>query len=219
MINFLRIKEDKRLFNALKTGFSSISIKLISVILSMVTVPMTLSYLGKERYGIWLTISSTLAFISFADFGLGNNLVNSISKAHANNNLFFAKIEISNSFFLMCVISVIISVLFVFFGFNSSLIQRGIQLNEEVRNTLILVFSLVIFGLPFAISQRILEGYQEGYRYQLFLLVNTILGFLMILLFTKLKLGMPYLAFAFLTPTIFANFTSSFFIFFFLNQI
>ena len=34
---------------------------------SLVTVPLTLKYLGNERFGLWMTISSVLAMAAFAD--------------------------------------------------------------------------------------------------------------------------------------------------------
>ena len=40
--------------------------------LTIAIVPLALDYLGPERYGIWLTLSSFLALLGFMDLGLGN---------------------------------------------------------------------------------------------------------------------------------------------------
>ena len=75
--NFIHnLKLDERLVAILKTGFSSLIIKLLSVIISFISVPLTYNYLGVDRYGIWLTITSMVAFLTFADLGLGISLIN-----------------------------------------------------------------------------------------------------------------------------------------------
>src|SRR5437588_8148757 len=39
----------------------------------IITVPLTVRYLGAERYGAWITISSVLLFLGFSDFGLASS--------------------------------------------------------------------------------------------------------------------------------------------------
>src|SRR5574341_1512330 len=41
----------------------------------LAAVPLTLGYLGQERYGLWATISSFLVLLQFADLGIGNGLL------------------------------------------------------------------------------------------------------------------------------------------------
>lgn len=43
----------------------SIGIKTVGVFVSLFIVPITLGYLSEEEYGIWLTLSSMLAWIVF----------------------------------------------------------------------------------------------------------------------------------------------------------
>ena len=47
----------------------SIGIKTVGVFVSLFIVPITLGYLSEEEYGIWLTLSSMLAWIGFFDIG------------------------------------------------------------------------------------------------------------------------------------------------------
>ena len=44
----------------------------------LVTVRLTLKYLGNERFGLWMTISSVLAMAAFADFGVGIGVLNTM---------------------------------------------------------------------------------------------------------------------------------------------
>jgi len=68
---------------------------------SLITVPLTLHYLGAERYGLWATLSSVIALASFADFGLGNGLLNALSGAHGRDDRDEAAREVSTAFLLL----------------------------------------------------------------------------------------------------------------------
>jgi hypothetical protein len=64
------------------TASTSFLSKALTILISFVSVPLTVHYLGTERYGIWLTMSSLLTWMAMTDFGLaGNALVNVISEA------------------------------------------------------------------------------------------------------------------------------------------
>ena len=69
-----------------------------TILISLILVPMTLSYLNPYEYGIWLTLSSTLAWIYTFDIGLGNGLRNKLTEALALNDLKLARIYVSTSF-------------------------------------------------------------------------------------------------------------------------
>ena len=62
------------------TASASILSQALAVLISIVSVPLTVHYLGQERYGVWLTISSLMTWMTMTDFGLtGNALINLIS--------------------------------------------------------------------------------------------------------------------------------------------
>ena len=57
------------------TASSSFVTKALNVLISFLSVPLTVHYLGAERYGVWLTISSLLTWMSMTDFGLAGQCV------------------------------------------------------------------------------------------------------------------------------------------------
>jgi hypothetical protein len=64
------------------TASTSFLSKALTIIISFASVPLTVHYLGAERYGVWLVISSLLTWMSLTDFGLaGNGLVNLPNRA------------------------------------------------------------------------------------------------------------------------------------------
>ena len=57
------------------TTTTSAIARVVQIVASLLTVPLTLRYLGPELYGLWLTMSSVMAMFAFADLGVGNGLL------------------------------------------------------------------------------------------------------------------------------------------------
>src|SRR5579871_566674 len=77
----------ERYRRAALTGAASIIQRGLTIVISLVSVPLTIHYLGPERYGVWLTISSILVWLALTDFGLaGTALINVISEAHGRDD-------------------------------------------------------------------------------------------------------------------------------------
>jgi O-antigen/teichoic acid export membrane protein len=53
----------------------------VGFLVSFLSVPLTIGYLGSERYGVWLLLSSLLAWVRLADLGIGNGLRTAIASA------------------------------------------------------------------------------------------------------------------------------------------
>ena len=60
------------------TAAAAFAAKIVAVAAVFVTVPLTLNYLGSERYGLWMTISSVSLMLGFADLGIGNGVLLSL---------------------------------------------------------------------------------------------------------------------------------------------
>ena len=75
--------------------------KCLSFASILISVPLTVHYLGVERYGLWMTITSLVVVLSFADLGLGNGLLNAIAVASARSDRRAAQIAVSSAFFML----------------------------------------------------------------------------------------------------------------------
>jgi len=73
-------------------------LKGISIGISLLLVPLTLNYLDKEGYGLWLTLSSIVSWFSLFDIGLGNGFRNKFAEATAVKNDDLAKTYVSTTF-------------------------------------------------------------------------------------------------------------------------
>src|SRR4051794_27682018 len=65
---------------ALSASTEAIS-RVVSVLTGLITVPLTISYLGTEEYGLWMTISAAIGFFVFADLGIGSGVLNAVARS------------------------------------------------------------------------------------------------------------------------------------------
>ncbi|HMH01775.1 MAG TPA: hypothetical protein VK555_10200, partial [Terriglobales bacterium] len=64
---------------------SAVMARVLAIGVSVVSVPLTIGYLGGERYGAWVTIASVVTFLSITDFGLASSLTNALGNAQAED--------------------------------------------------------------------------------------------------------------------------------------
>lgn len=106
-LNNKLIGEDKRSALVRKNVFFSLLFKGIAMGTSFFMVPITLDYLNKEIYGVWLAISSILFWFTFLDVGLGSGMRNYLSAALSNNDMNLARKYVSTTFFLLALIAIV----------------------------------------------------------------------------------------------------------------
>ena len=99
-----------------------------SILCSFLLVPLTINFLDTENYGIWLTLSSFIAWFSFFDIGLGNGLRNKFTEAKARGDLNLARAYISSAYFT---ISCICAFLILFFIISNFFIDWTVVFNSN----------------------------------------------------------------------------------------
>jgi len=90
--------------NLKKNIAASFVLKAVSIVLSLIKVPILLAYLNSEKYGVWLTIASILDWMSIFDLGLGHGFRNRFAEAIALNDQDKAKGLVSTAYTSMSVI-------------------------------------------------------------------------------------------------------------------
>jgi O-antigen/teichoic acid export membrane protein len=83
----------------------SLVFKCLAVLATFIAVPLTLHWLGPEKYGIWSTILSVVSWIVFFDLGVGNGLKNRLAEAIATQQPKKAAHSIACAYSLMALIS------------------------------------------------------------------------------------------------------------------
>jgi O-antigen/teichoic acid export membrane protein len=162
-----------------------------------VSVPLAIGYLGTERYGLWMAISSVLAMLNFADLGMGNGLLNAISAADATSNRQMAVRSVSSAFFILVAIAGCIATLA--FALNPVLPWKSIfnittpLAASEVAPS-VLVFTLcVALNLPLGIVDKVQIGFQEGFANSLWQSASALLGLASVVAAIRFKCSLPLL--------------------------
>ncbi len=119
----------------------------------MALVPVTIDYLGKVEYGIWLTLASILSWLINLDFGIGNGLRNKLAEALALNDKKLAQIYISTSY---AVFGLGISIALLFFFSVQGLLDWTTILQApreyfELLNTLVF-WVIILFLVQFLLK-------------------------------------------------------------------
>lgn len=100
---------------AVKGVVLSVVAKMIYIISSFLIVPLTIDYVNPTQYGIWLTMSSIISWITLFDMGLGNGFRNRFAEAKAEGNIELAKCYLSTTYFAVVII-VLVVFLFIIVG-------------------------------------------------------------------------------------------------------
>jgi len=176
---------------------SAIGKSALAFIVAIVSVPLTVRYLGSERYGVWVTISSFLAFLSFTDFGLANSLTNALGKAQATEARDSGRRYISTAFIVLSVIALLTLVLgaalaprlatFLFPNMQSSLART------EVVPALIISLSIFALNFPLLITNRVLAAHQENALANVWNMAGSLANLVAILAVILFRGGLPWL--------------------------
>lgn len=137
----------ERSVKAKKNILSSFFLKGISIVISLLLVPLTIDYLNPTKYGIWITLMSVIAWFNFFDIGLGNGLRNKFAIAKAEGKFELARTYISTTYAIITIISM---ALFIVFFIVNHFLNWGKILNTtedlvELEKLVFIVFSVFCF--------------------------------------------------------------------------
>jgi O-antigen/teichoic acid export membrane protein len=193
------------------TTATSIAARGIGFATSLITVPLTLHYLGAERYGMWATLSSVIALASFADLGLGNGLLNALASAHGRDDRDAGAREVSTAFFLLLSVAATLGVVLLLAYphidwarvYNVTSPQAGAEAGPATAAFI----GCILANLPLGVVARIRQGYQEGYRTSVFDAAGNVLGLLLVLTAINFRAPLVWLVLAMAGAPVIANLT------------
>lgn len=134
---------------------------------TFLSVPLSLNFLGKERYGIFETLLTMLSWASLANLGLGHGLRNKISYALAEDNNNLIKHLIGATFFLSAMVVVtllVIGNIMIYYFLDFSWFFKNITVPiQEVRLSFSISFSFFCFSIFLDLFSSIALGIHKSY--------------------------------------------------------
>lgn len=163
-------------------------LKGISMLASFSLVPMTIGYVSPDLYGIWLTLSSILTWLSFLDIGFSQGLKNKLTEAIAKDDWEKGKSLVSTTYFMMVLIfvplCVILEVLLQFVDW-SSLLNVGHQYEEEIKQTMSVLVVFACVQMITNVLVSVIAAFQKVALSQSFLVIGNVLSLVAIFLLIK----------------------------------
>jgi O-antigen/teichoic acid export membrane protein len=188
----------RRVGITVSTSFLS---KALTVVISFVSVPLTVHYLGSERYGVWLTISSLLTWMALTDFGLaGNALVNVISEASGRDDRALAREYASSAFWSLIAISSALAVIacltFHMIPWRSVFQVSANVPQQELDLACALTLAMFVLGLPLNMLNSVYNAYQDGFVANVWGIASNALALAGLIVVSHFKGGLPMLVVA-----------------------
>jgi O-antigen/teichoic acid export membrane protein len=181
---------DARSINAKKNIAFSFVIKGLNILIGFALVPLTIKYATSSQYGIWLTLSSIIAWFGFFDIGFGNGLRNKFAEAVAKNQHGLAQIYVSTTYAILSII--ITLVLLLFFCVNpllnwSHILNTSDTLDSELSILARVVFVFFCMQFVLQLITIVLTANQEPAKAVLFNFFGNCLALVSIFVLTKVS--------------------------------
>lgn len=182
----------ERSVRAKKNIVSSLVIKGVSIAISFVSLPITLNYVDTATYGVWLTLSSVVAWFAFFDIGLTQGFRNKFAEARAKGDDNLARIFVSTTYALLGVIFTGVWIVFLFvnqFLDWTKILNLTSTMRPDVTNLAVIVFTYFCFTFIFKVITTILLADQQPAKSSLIDLIGQVIALLIIIILTKTTEG------------------------------
>lgn len=193
--------------------FSALANKGVSVLVSFISIPLTVRYLGAERYGAWITISTAIAWLVLADFGLGNSLTNAVSEGYAKDSKELTQSAVATAFWSLSGIALILGMIFFAISphvpWDRVFNVQSAQAKAEVGPAVAAAFIIFILNFPFSIVPKVYGAYQEVAKGNAWAAVGNVLGLAALLAVIHYQGGLVALVLAIAGSSLLVNAVSA----------
>lgn len=199
----------ERYRRAVLTAITSLVARVTTVASALITVPLTVGYLGQDRYGMWLMISSLLAFATVADLGVSYGLQQAISTASGRGDREAAIRNVSTATALLVATTTIGGMLLAISYFVVPWPRVfNVSSDEAIAEA---APAAIAFGATYlanvllSLVLRINDGYQEGVVNNVWQVIGSLLSLSALYAGIRAEVGLPGLMLLFAGGPVLAN--------------
>ncbi|MFG3689954.1 lipopolysaccharide biosynthesis protein [Micromonospora sp. NPDC047740] len=131
-------------------------------------IPLTLSYLGADLYGLWMAVAAVTGMAAFADLGLGNSLMTRLSVCQAAGDVTRARCYVATAYLALSMMALgVCAMLWLFAGvvpWSSLFNVAQPALNEDARLIALVCLTAFIVNVPLSLIVRVQYAYQRVAR-------------------------------------------------------
>lgn len=184
---------------AWSTALSTVA-RFVGIGTSFVSVPLVIGYLGNERYGMWLTMSSLVATLGPLDLGIGLGLLTIVSDAYGRDDREAARRAISTA---VAMLTMIAALAVVAFGVAYFVIPWARVFNvssptavSEAGPAAAVLLGAFALGLPLGIVGQVQLAHQSGYISSAWAIAGNLGSFIALIAIIMLHGSLPLLVLA-----------------------
>lgn len=183
---------DERSREAMKNIALSGVMRGANIVAGLLVVPMTINYLNSERYGIWLTLSSIIGWVTFLDLGLSNGFRNRFAEAKANNDIKLAKQYLSTTYFIISlIVAIALTVILVVNHFLdwSNILNVSPGFKDELSFVFIAIITFTCLNMVANIFTTLLAADQKPGLASVIQAIGQYISLLVIYILSKIANG------------------------------
>ena len=180
-----------------------------TLLVSAITVPITVRYLGSEGYGLWITISSAATMFLVLDIGIPSTLTNLISEAYSADDKERAATYFATALWMVLGISALLGlvgwILWPHVPWVSIFHVQNPALVDVTSRAIAAAFIVFLLALPTGLATKVLGGYQELHASNLFAAAGSVLSLVAVITAIYFHGSLPLLVAAFAGSSVVAN--------------
>lgn len=192
-------RSSERYRRAALTTATSFVARFLGIFTGLAWIRLSLSYLGKERYGLWMAVGSLVAWANLADFGLARGMQNHLSQANGRDDRALAARYVSTGLATLTGVALLLAFiatpLVILFPWTSLLNVNNPALTHETRQVVAVVVGCFLVQFPLSIVPTIYAAYQRGYIASIFNILGSVLSLAALVFVVRAELSLPWLVF------------------------
>jgi O-antigen/teichoic acid export membrane protein len=193
-------RSNERFRRAGLSAMTAAASKGITLVTTAVSVPLTLGYLGSERFGVWMTLSALIALLGFTDLGIGNSLLNGVAHAAGRDDKAKIRASFSSGLVMLVAVAAALGLLFAI-AYQHVPWARVFNVDsevalDEVGPAAAALVACFLIAMPSGAFQQVRLGLQQGYVNSIFVGAGNIGGLVLVVSAIQMRLGLPWLVLA-----------------------
>jgi O-antigen/teichoic acid export membrane protein len=180
-------------------------VRAVGIVTQVVALGVAVRYLGRERYGMWATISTLVAWFSMANLGLGHGLTTRLSAALGRDDHATARRYVNSALAVIVLTSgaLLLAVLSIgpYVPWARMFNVTG-RAAAEATPVVLVTSVLTVLCLPLSVASSVLTGHQRVDVVNVLTLFASAVGLVALLFAVYCQATMPVLAAALLVGPI-----------------
>jgi O-antigen/teichoic acid export membrane protein len=162
---------------------------------------------------MWMVMSSLIAFIGFADLGIGNGVLTLVASSSGKDDFDAIRKIVSGGFFALGLITAALLTMFAlvypFFDWSKLFNVNSDLARSEAGLAFVIFFGAIAAAIPLGVVQKLQTGLQQGFVVSLWQSLSSLLGLAGLLIVIHFQGGLPWLVFAMTTAPLLAGLLNS----------